>query len=299
MQMRQAAIERFKLDEANVYYLSEKPDLAPDVIHGPSRKEQVLKVFEELSQKVQPGDQLFVLLIGHGSYRSEQSRFSMPGPDLTAVDFHAILKPFADQQVVFVNAASASGSFLPVLSGANRVIVTATKTGFERNETQFGKYFIEAYSGDGADTDKNGRVSVLEAFDYAHTRVAEFYDSEQRLKTEHALLDDNGDGEGVMKVASAGSPIEDGGDGLVAGGAYLLGSAAALSGDSGEFVSDSPEVARLLEDKQALEVRVADLRRQKDSMPEEIYLEELEKLLLQLAHTSAQIDALRQGKPNE
>jgi hypothetical protein len=90
---------------------------------------------------------------------------------------------------VLVNTASASGDFVPVLSGPNRVLVTATKTGFERNETIFGEFFVDAFASDGADTDKDNRVSVLEAFTYARREVTRRYEDSNRLLTEHALLE--------------------------------------------------------------------------------------------------------------
>lgn len=290
--MRQAAIERFGIDEKRIFYLSEKPEQAPELIQGESTKENILKLFAELRGLVQSGDQLFILLIGHGSYRSEESRFMMPGPDLTAVDFEILLQPFTEQQIVFVNASSASGNFVSALSAPNRIIVTATKTGFERNETQFGKHFVEAYAADGADTDKNNRVSVLEAFNYARLQVDQFYQTENRLKTEHALLDDNGDGEGELEPG----PTSDGSDGALAGGAFLLGGASeTLSADQ---LESNPELAGLVVKQRELEGRVETLRQQKDSMPEAIYLEELEKLLVELAETTARIDELQVEPPS-
>jgi hypothetical protein len=282
MKMRQAALDRYGLPADHVFYLGEKPEVAPDAIRAKSTKENVVALFDELAPKVRPGDQLFVLLIGHGSFGDEEGRFNLPGPDLTATDFQALLRPFDQQQIVFVNVASASGSFLAPLAGTNRVIVTATKTGMERNETQFGEYFVDAYAGEGADTDKNGRVSVLEAFDYARLQVDRYYDEENLLKTEHALLDDNGDGEGVTE------PGESEGD--YAGSAYLLGTAPVAEGVAPEDVAADPELARLVEQKQDLEGRVEALKLSKEGMPEELYMQELESLLLELARVSQQIE---------
>ena len=255
-------------------------------MHAKSTKENVIAIFEKIQTKVRPGDQLYVLLIGHGSFRSEQSRFNLPGPDVTAEEFEAILKPFGGQQIVFVNATSASGNFLPVLSGPNRIVVTATKSGYERNESQFGQYFVEAYSGDGADTDKNERVSVLEAYTYARIRVKGYYDEETMLQTEHSVLDDNGDGEGSHE------PSENEGD--VAGTAYLMGEAAVAEGFSDVDLAADPDLAKLVEKRRELEGRVVALRQQKESMPEDLYLQELERVLLELAQVTASLEQRRQ-----
>ena len=288
--MRDGAVNRHGVSEDKVYYLAEKPELYPDQVHAKSTKENVIALFGELETKVSPGDQLYVLLIGHGSFRSEQSRFNLPGPDLTAEDFDLMLQPFSEQQIVFVNASSASGNFLPVLSAANRIVVTATKSGYERNESQFGKYFVEAYAGadgrDVADTDKNGRISVLEAFTHARVRVDGYYHEENILKTEHAVLDDNGDGEGAHE------PGENEGD--VASTVYLLGDAALAEGFTEADVTGDPELARLVEKKHELEGRVEALRLQKDSMPENLYMSELESLLLELAQVVQSIEERRQ-----
>ena len=287
--MRDAAVNRYGVSEDQVYYLTEKPELYPDHVHAQSTKVNVIALFGELEAKVSPGDQLYVLLIGHGSFRSEQSRFNLPGPDLTAEDFNLMLKPFSEQQIVFVNVSSASGNFLPVLAAGNRIVVTATKSGYERNESQFGKYFVEAYAGDGADTDKNGRISVLEAFTHARVRVDGYYNEENILKTEHAVLDDNGDGEGAHEPVGAGEN-----EGDVASTVYLLGDAALAEGFSEAEIAGDPELARLVDKKLELEGRVEALRLQKESMPEEMYLTELESLLLELAMVTLSVEERRQ-----
>lgn len=282
MAMREAAIERYGLSPDRVFYLSEKPEMAPEATHSKSTKENIGALFRELASTVGPDDQLYILLIGHGSFDTDESRFNLPGPDITDADFEALLEPFSDQQIVFVNTSSASGGFVPSLSGPNRILVTATKTGFERNEAQFGKYFVEAYAGNEADTDKNERVSVLEAFTHARLQVDHYYEEENILKTEHAIIDDNGDGEGSM------DPGESEGD--FAGSAYLIGARATASGPGVEDVESDPELARLVESRGELERRVEALRLQKDSMPEELYLQELEALLLELARVTQTIE---------
>ena len=96
------------------------------------------------------------------------ARFNLPGPDLTAAEFARLLDRLAAQPVVFVNTASSSGGFVAALSGKDRTIITATKTDGERNQTRFGEFFAEALRPPtDADSDKDGRVSVLEAFVWA------------------------------------------------------------------------------------------------------------------------------------
>jgi len=267
------AVDANGLSEERVYYLGEDPEMASAGMYAKATKENVIALFDdELRARVRPGDQIFVVLFGHGSFRDEQSRFNLPGPDLTAEDFSLFLKPFSEQQIIFVNTTSASGGFAPVLTAPNCIVVTSTKSGNERNESQFGKYFVEAYAGDGADTDKNERVSIWEAFEHARIRVDGYYSEENLLKTEHALLTDEAE---------------------TARTVYLMGSAAVAEGFTEADVADDPELARLVEDKLALEGRVEALKLQKSTMPEALYLEELEQLLIQLATVTAGIEARR------
>jgi hypothetical protein len=279
MAMRSAATSLHGLPENRVHYLGESQDDAEGAVK--STKENIAELFRNLKASVRPGDQIYVLLVGHGSDDTVEPRFNLPGRDLTAAEFDALLEPFSEQQIVFVDTTSASGGFLPVLARKNRIVVTATKSGFERNESQFGKYFVEAYSGE-ADTDKNSRISVLEAFEYARLKVEGYYKEQNLLKTEHAQLDGDGDGEGSTEPAEA--------DAEAAGAAYLFGAGDRSAGVSAEDVSSDPELARLVSEKRELEGNVEALKLQRESMPEDLYFQELERLLLELATLSQDIE---------
>ncbi len=274
-----AATERLGVGRDHLLYLGERPDADPR-IDDRSTRENVEKAFVGIAAKAAPGDHVFVLLIGHGSYASDGSRFNLPGPDLAAEDFALMLDQLSDQRVSFANVTSASGGFIGALSRPGRAIVTATKTGMERNESIFAGYFVEAYAGDRADLDKNGRVSLSEAFDYARIEVAREYENNGLLLTEHALLDDNGDGEGS-------TDLEGGLDGTLAASLDLGVSptaAAALS-------TDDPVLGALYEEKAALEERIEELRALRDQMEEERYETALEDLLVELALKNRQIQA--------
>ena len=283
--MVDAATKRLGLPTDHVAYLSERPERDPERIRGRSTKENVVRAIAELASRAGPTDRIFILLIGHGSGDGEESRFNLPGPDLTAKELAEQFTNFPTQTVVLVNAFSASGDFVKILSGPNRVLVTATKTGFERNESIFGGFFVEAFASDGADTDKDERVSVLEAFQYARRETARRYEDDGRLLTEHAMLDDNGDGEGST------DPTADSADGALARTLFLdrraLVAAGATSGDS--------VLVALYNKKTNLETRIAELRNLKDQMEEEVYEEELEALLVELALNNREIRA-REGR---
>jgi len=276
-----AARDRFGMPAERVIYLDERPARDPERIDGRSTRAEVSAAVERLVGDTRPGDVIFIVLIGHGSGTGTDARFNLPGPDLTAADFAAMLAPLSNRHVVFVNTATASGDFLPVLSGANRTIITATKTGFERNESVFGEYFVRAYATDVADVDKDGRLSVLEAFAYAVREVARSYEADGRLLTEHAQLDDDGDGKGT------GAPGREQGDGRVAARLFL---ADARVGGS-EAASADTVLARLYANKATLEHRLDSLRRQRATMTPEVYEDALEALLVDLALTNRAIRA--------
>jgi len=255
---------------SDAVYLGEKQD--PGVT-ARATKENVTKAFQDAAKRAKTEDELFVLLIGHGSFDGKIGAFNILGPDLTAGDYATLLDLFKTQKISFVNTASASGAFLQALAGPNRAIVAATKTGGERNETRFPEFFVEALNGEAADTDRNGRVSVQEAFNYALAKVKDAYDKEGHILTEHATLDD-------------------GNEGKFAATQFLAprGSRAAANAPA------DPATRALLEQRDALEEQIAQLRLKKDSMDAARYEEQLEKLLTDLALKTRAIRELEAKK---
>jgi hypothetical protein len=158
---------------------------------GGEDRDKLKKIIEEEEEW---GD-LWVVLLGHGTFNGKEAKFNLRGPDLTALEMAEWLKPF-QRPLAFINCSSAS-SFITALSASNRVVVSATRSGFEQNYARLGKYFAEGIGDLKADLDKDGQTSLLEAFIIASKQAVEFYKNEGRLTTEHALLDDNGDGYGT------------------------------------------------------------------------------------------------------
>jgi hypothetical protein len=257
--MIDAARKKDGLADTNIIYLSEKPDLDASRITGRSSRETVEKTLVDLAARARPNDAVVLLLIGHGSFDGRQAAFNLPGPDLTPADFARLLGKFASQRVAFVNTASSSGAFLPVVAGPGRVVVTATKTGGERNETRFPEYFVGAFNDETADRDRNGRVSIAEAFDYAKVHVTKTFEQQGLLLSEHATLDD-----GV--------------NGSLAAGLFLAPAQAALKVDTND-----PAIRALVEERDAIERQIAALRLMKPSMEAAQYDAQMEKLLTELA----------------
>jgi hypothetical protein len=285
-----AARKRYAMSDSDVVYFAEEGARDPRIA-GVSTKQNVEAALMRFAQRAAPGDQIVIVLIGHGSGAEADSKISLPGPDMSARDFARDLAAFKTQQVVFVDLTSASGDMLPVLSGPNRVIITATKSSFERNESVFAKYFVAALTSDGADIDKDGRVSLLEAYRYAVTETKRYYDDQSRLQTEHAQLDDDGDKKGTaepdQRVASADS------DGAVARRVFLGGGSPGRSGTVAAGVAASdPHLAALYKERFAIEARIDDLKKRKSTLTSDAYDDALENLLVELALKAREIRAL-------
>jgi hypothetical protein len=277
--LRTALTKQLGFADEQVIVLAEKP----------AEKEQraaaetVRQVFVQLRNALKPEQQLFVFFIGHGSFdaNAKQGKFNLVGPDLTADDYAQLLKALPTQRQVIVNMASASGEFIKPLSAPGRVVITATRSGMEQNATRFAEPFINGLAATGnkeADADKSGRVSVLEAFEYAAKLVLKSFESKGTLVTEHALIDDDGDG--------TGHPAADAAEGSLAKTIYF--DSLPLQHAGGDAV-----LAKLYEDKLRLEGEIERVKARKKTMDEDAFYAELEKPLLELAKISQTIRARR------
>ena len=282
--LKTALTERHGIPAENVVYLGERPEDVPDVIAHKSTRANLFRVLGEAGAHAQSMDRLLMVLIGHGTSDRNEAQFNLPGPDLTPSDLQAGLIPFPTQTLALVHTGSASGGFLTPLSGPNRIIITATRTGRERNATEFPQFFVGAFTEEGADLDHDERISLLEAFLYARQEVERLYEEQNELLTEHALLDDNGDGEGSHDAGLTGP------DGPLAA-TFRLGASASTAAQA----PDDPELARLYEERIAIQERVGQLRAVRDSMEEDAYLAEMEDLLVELALKTREIRAKEGG----
>lgn len=221
-------------------------------------------------------DELWISMIGHGTFDGRETKFNLRGPDLSASDLSNTLA-LIHRPIAVIDGASSSAPFIKSLSGANRVIITATRSGAEENFTRFGKFMAQAIADPEADLDKDGQTSLLEAFLMASRRVADFYKGEGRLATEHALLDDNGDGLGTpadwfrgihaVKKSASGAAL----DGMRAHQWHLVRSTA-----------DQKLTTEQRKQRDELELEIGRLREEKASLSEDDYYHKLEVLLTKL-----------------
>ncbi len=245
-------------------------------------RDEVRAAFQDLAMRVANGDVLLVLLIGHGTSGDEGARFNLVGPDLTAAEWAALVKPIAGR-VVFVNAGSGSFEFLETLAGRGRIVLTAADSAAQQYETIFPQFFIEAFAAEEADLDRDGKVSIWEAFQSASAGVKGWFEDQGRLATERPILDDNGDGIG-REAEEEGPALSQskGPDGALARVTFLQ------RDDPGATPADA-ELAALLRQRADIQSRIELLRADKANVPPDQYERELEALLVDLARLERQI----------
>ncbi|HEY3159260.1 MAG TPA: C13 family peptidase [Vicinamibacterales bacterium] len=278
------AAGRLGVPADHVAYLVDQPGEGEARVNGKATVEEIGRTFDKFAKLATPDDAVYVVLIGHGSYDGKTAKFNLPGPDISAADFNAQFRKLPTKQIVFVDTTSASGPFVNELSGPGRVIIAATRNGAENFSTLFGGYFVDALTGEEADADKNRRVTMLEAFQFAKAAVQRAYDKEGLLSTEHAVLDDNGDRAGSTDPSTSGP------DGKVAS-LLAIGSAA----DAASLPAD-PKLRALVLEQRDMEHRVESLRLLKESMDPAKYQSELEKLVTDLALKTREIRTLEGAK---
>jgi hypothetical protein len=245
-----------------------------------------------LAEKSAPAEEpLWLVLIGHGTYDGREAKLNLRGPDVAEAELAGWLAPLK-RPVAVLDCTSASGPFLNKLSGPNRVVVTATRSGHEQNFARLGQYLAESIADPRADLDKDGQVSLLEAYLTASSRVAEYYTSRSQLATEHPLLDDNGDQLGTppdwfrgiraTKRAKDGAPL----DGIRAHQFHLVRS---------DREKEMPADLRQRRDR--LEQQVAALRDEKPKLSEDAYYQRLEALMVDLAKIYRDLPGSGETKP--
>lgn len=259
-----SARSRWGVADSDLVYLAEDRAADSTRIRGRSTRENIAAAVGAFAARDRAGDVVLMVLLGHGSGEGVESSVNLPGPDPVASDYVTWLDRLRPATVVFVNAASASGDFAPLLASPDRIVITATHTALERNATLFGQFFVAGLTSDAADADKDGSVSLAEAFAFATAQVTRAYDDTHRLQTEHAILADSG--HLAPRVAFGGSAT-----------------------------SRDPRIVALVAARRTLESRVDSLRAVKETMDSTAYQRTLEQLLLDIARRTQAIDSLGRG----
>lgn len=255
------------------------PDAHVETLTGASATREHLRArMADLASGITADDAFALLLIGHGSFDGTDYKFNVPGPDITANDLREWLAAIKATRQLIVNMTSCSGASMPALASKNRIVITATKSGNEKNAPVFPRFFIDALHDSAADTDKNGVVTALEAYDYAQQKTAAYFASEKLIASEHSLFNENAS-------TAIREPSAEKKQGLLASTFPLLRPQADTAA-----VSSDPAKQKLLSHKDDLEARIDRLKYQKSSLPEADYKQQLTMLLIDLARTQAELD---------
>jgi hypothetical protein len=264
-------VDVLKFDAASVTVLSESPRAS-----SAATAENVRRGLASIRAGMTRDDLLIIVLIGHGTFDGVDAKFNLVGPDLESAEWSALLRPLPGR-VVVINTTSGSFPFLERLAAPRRIVVTATDSSAQRFDTVFPEYFIRALSDEAADIDKNGRISIWEAFAAASGNVRRHYQQRGQLSTERALIDDNGDGVG-KEVTGAGE------DGSYASRTYLD------VPRPGAAPTDEV-LLKLLQRRTTLEAEVDDLKIRRTFLPPAEYAREFERIMIELAKVSHDIRA--------
>jgi hypothetical protein len=243
-----------------------------------STKSHLTAALEQIAHEAKPEDEFIFIMIGHGSYDGEFYKFNLPGPDISGEDLAILCDRIPAKRQLIVNTTSASGGSIGALQKAGRIVIAATKTGTEKNATVFARYWVDALRDGSADVDKNEAISALEAFQFADRKTAEFYTSQKRLATEHAVLEDTGKKEAVRATST------ENGEGSLAASFVLLRIGAA------QKTANDPAKRALLDKKEELERKIDLLKYQKAAMSADDYKKQLSDALLQLARVQEDLD---------
>ncbi|HYW49480.1 MAG TPA: hypothetical protein VE861_02680 [Gemmatimonadaceae bacterium] len=254
MALATAATQKFGIPAQRVVVLEQDSTLDGGRVQGRSSKATIEKVLGGLARSLTASDRLVVVMMAHGSSLGAETRVNLPGPDMTPSDFARVLAPATSPTIAFVHTGSASGEFATALDGPRRIVITATKSAREQNETIFPGPFVRAITTDSGDTDKDGRVSLLEAFTYAQHEVEQVFAKGNLIATEHSVLTDGAEG-GRARTFFLG-----------AGGS-----------------SAAPATAAALAARADIQARIDALRARRSTMEEDAYLKALEPLIVELA----------------
>jgi hypothetical protein len=263
--------ERFAAQARDFAELARPPAGDAGTVRALSGKEATREALRTalgtLARNAAGGDALVLAFIGHGSVDGGEFKLNLPGPDATCAELRQWLDAVPARRQLVLLASSASGACVTPLARAGRVVVSATRSGTERNAPVFARYFVEALRDPGADVDHDDRVTAAEAFRYASEKVQRFYADEKRLATEHPLLE--GDDARAFVLARRGAAAQ-----------------RTAAGD-----------ATLLARKSELEEAVRDVKARKATLSREAYLDELERVLLDLARTEEALETAPRDAP--
>lgn len=249
-----------------------------EIAGADATKAKLTAALQQVAAEAKADDDFVLIMIGHGTFDGFEYKFNLIGPDISGDDIAALCDKIPSKRQLIINTTSASGGSIIPLQKAGRAVIAATKSGTEKNATIFARYLAEALQDPEADTNKDDSISAMEAFTYATKKTADFYDSQKRLASEHAVFEDTGKSEPVREATPAT------GEGLLLSNFTLV----RLAND--QAAANDPAKKSLLAQKEQLEQKIDELKYQKAAMDEDDYKQQLTADLLELAKVQEQLD---------
>ncbi|UCG46466.1 MAG: hypothetical protein JSU94_13285 [Phycisphaerales bacterium] len=151
---------------------------------------QAIKTF---GASARPQDRFVFYYVGQANIVGDHLRFNLPGPDVTHRQLAEWINTIPAGSKLIVLDCPGAGLAAGTMAARGRIIVCAC-TAEQPYATRFSEYFVPALLQTESDTDSDGRISLLEAFTRAAKQIDDWYRSHGLLKTETAVLEDNGDG---------------------------------------------------------------------------------------------------------
>jgi hypothetical protein len=241
-------------------------------------KAKLAEALAQVARDAKGEDDFVLTLIGHGSYDGEEYKFNLVGPDVSGAELAALCDKIPAKRQLIVDTTSASGGAVAALQRPGRAVIVATKSGTEKNATVFARYWVEALQDPTADTDKSESISAIEAFAYADRKTADFYSSQKRLATEHAVFEDTGKGEALRAKPSEGRA------------GALMATFTVVRVGAAQAAMNDPAKHDLMTKKEELEQKIDALKYQKAAMEPGEYKKELTAALVELAQVQEQLD---------
>jgi hypothetical protein len=258
--------QRFQMlasDTDKMLHDSPGADKVIDTLKGPGATRAKLEAaLGKIAAEAKQPDAFIFMMIGHGTFDGSEYKFNLPGPDISAPELAVLLNRINAGRQLVVDMTSASGGATDALKKEGRVLITATKSGTERNATVFSRFWVQALRDPEADTDKNNAVTALEAYKFAQTKTAAFFTDAKHLATEHSVLSDESHASTFTLVRSGPAAAE---------------------------ITD-PAKRGLVAAKEQIENKIDALKFQKELMDPADYRRQMTALLLQLARTQEEIE---------
>jgi hypothetical protein len=167
----------------------------PPLADAPATRAAIERAIADLKKSLRADHRLWVFFLGHGDYDGERASFHLPGHDLHADEVGKLFAGIACKEQVFWMTHAASGWFLKSLSDRGRIVITATAADEEFNETEFPQALATVAAK--LSSNRGEKVSILELYRRTVAEVEARFAADKRVPTEHAQLDDNGDGTGT------------------------------------------------------------------------------------------------------